>query len=294
MTQAPRADLRLASIFRGRSPDAESPDDAALGAALRQLVEEGERAFPELDLAPDVFVRHLAARAPAGAPPPPSRAPDLFLACACATQVRGAVEAFERAHLGAVGAYLARLRPSSEFVDELRQLLREKLFVERNGSPAKIAEYDGKGALANWVRVVAMRAALNLRQRSPRGVEEAGREREDPATADPEIAYLKRRYGEAFNTAFRGAVAALDHEPRELLRLHFVDGLTLDELAARAGVHRATIARRLAAAREAVADEARRLLRAALGASDAELASLAGIIRSQIELSLPGLLQGSR
>jgi len=138
--------------------------------------------------------------------------------------------------------------------------------------------------------VIALRAAIDLRRRNPHAVEDPPREQEDPATADPETGYLKDRYREAFNTAFRGAVAALGSEQRELLRLHFVDGLTLDQLAARMGVHRATVARRVGAAREAVADEAHRLLHAALGASESELASLAWVMRSQIDLSLPGLL----
>jgi RNA polymerase sigma-70 factor (ECF subfamily) len=111
------------------------------------------------------------------------------------------------------------------------------------------------------------------------------------ANMDPETGYLKERYREAFNAAFRGAVAALSGEQRELLRLHFVDGLTLDQLASVAGVHRATIARRIAAAREAVAGEARRLLLAALGASESELESLAGVMRSQIDVTLAGLLR---
>ncbi len=172
----------------------------------------------------------------------------------------------------------------------MRQALREKLFVGKGDSPPKIAEYDGRGALASWVRVIALRAAIDLRRRTPDDAEDAPRHQEDPPGADPETGYLQQRYREAFNAAFHGAVTALDREQRELLQLHFVEGLTLDQLAARTGVHRTTIARRIAAAREAVTDEARRLLRVSLGATEAELESLAGVMRSQIELSLPGLL----
>jgi RNA polymerase sigma-70 factor (ECF subfamily) len=290
---APSIDLRLAGVFRGRPAEPASADDATLGAALRRLFEEGGRAWPGLDVTPDTFVLHLAARAgagPSGAPlPPVERAADLYLTCACAAQARGAIEAFERAHLGVVGAYLARMRPSPAFVDEVRQQMREKLFVGRDGGRPKITEYDGRGSLASWVRVVALRAAIDLRRQTPDAAPPTPRAEEE-AGGDPETGYLKQRYRQAFNEAFRGAVAALGGDQRELLRLHFVDGLTLDHLAARAGVHRATIARRIAAAREAVAEEARRLLEAALGASDSELESLAAVMRSQIDVSLPGLL----
>jgi RNA polymerase sigma-70 factor (ECF subfamily) len=286
MKPAAISDPELARVFRGRAPDEASAEDAALGARLRQLFDEGQRAWPRLDLDLTAFARFLAAR---GEPPTSDRVPDLYLACACVEGARGAVEAFDRAHLGVVGAYLARMRPSPAFVEEIQQGLREKLFVGKDGGRPKIAEYDGRGSLASWVRVVALRAAIDLRRRGGDVAEEAARPAEQ-AVADPEQAYLKQRYREAFNAAFRGAVAALSVEQRELLRLHFVDGLTLDQLAARAGVHRATIARRIAAAREAVAEEARRLLEAALGTRESELSSLFGVMRSQIDLSLPGLL----
>jgi hypothetical protein len=48
-----------------------------------------------------------------------------------------------------------------------------------------------------------------------------------------------------------------------------------------------------AAAREAIVDEAHRLLRAWLHASESELDSLAGVMKSQIDLTLAGLLKGT-
>jgi RNA polymerase sigma-70 factor (ECF subfamily) len=139
------------------------------------------------------------------------------------------------------------------------------------------------------VRVIALRAAIDLVRRDD-AVEEPGETPDRPVTGDPEIDYVKQRYRKAFNEALRDAVAALPPEPRELLRVHFIEGRTLDQLATDAGASRATIARRLVAAREAVADEARRLLRARLNIGEAELASLAGVMRSQLHLSLPALL----
>jgi RNA polymerase sigma-70 factor (ECF subfamily) len=284
--------LTLAGLFHehGHGHGAASPDDGELEAALRRLFEEGERAWPGLALSPEAFVRHLASRRELPDDLAVVRAADLYLACACASRVRGAVEAFDRAHLGKLDRYLARLRPSPSFVDEVRQVLGEKLFVGSGGAPPKIGEYDGEGALESWVRVIALRAAIDL-QRQGGAVAPDERGRDEPATGDPEIGYLKERYRHAFSAAFRGAVEALGAEDRELLRLRFVDGLTQVEVAARLGVHRATVVRRLDAAQEAVTGGARRLLRAQLGATEDELKSLAGVMRSQIELSLPGLLK---
>src|SRR4029079_15637233 len=87
-----------------------SVPDADLGAALRRLFDEGRRAWPGVALGMEAFVAYLAEHV-GGALPPEVRGPDLYLACACATRVRGAVEAFDRAYLTQMGAYLARLGP---------------------------------------------------------------------------------------------------------------------------------------------------------------------------------------
>jgi RNA polymerase sigma-70 factor (ECF subfamily) len=264
------------------------PEDAD---SLRALFEEGARAWPGVAIAPEVFAAYLAERAVPMDALPPGRASDLYLACACLSRARGALEAFDRAHLRLTGAHLARMRSSATFVDDVRQVLREKLFVGRDGSPPKIAEYDGRGALASWVRVITLRAAIDLRRRTSDVVAEpAGREAAE--RLDPEMGYLQQRYRETFNAAFREAVAALDAEQRALLQRHYVDGLTLEQLAAGEGVHRATIARRIAAARMAVNEEALRRLREALGADPAELESLVGVMRSQLDLSLRWLYPG--
>ncbi len=285
-------DLPLARIFLEHAGGAASPDDGDLEAALRRLFEEGDRAWPGLGLSPEAFVRHLASRRTLPAAPrgrargPISTSP---------ARARRAREAPSRPSIGRTSAgwtsTLARLRPSPAFVDEVRQVLGEKLFVGSGGGPPKIGEYDGRGALESWVRVISLRAAIDLRRQGGAAAAADERGRDEPAMPDPEIGYLKQRYRHAFNAAFRGAVEALDAEDRELLRLRFVDGLTQAEVAARLGVHRATVVRRLEAAQQAVNDGARRLLRAQLGASETELGSFVALMRSQIELSLPGLLK---
>jgi RNA polymerase sigma-70 factor (ECF subfamily) len=258
--------------------------------ALRALFEEGARSFPGIPLAVEAFVAHLAARA-SGELPPAGRGADLYLACACAARAPGALEAFERTQLAQVGAHIARLRPTPAFVDEVRQEVRDKLYVGKDGAPPKIAEYDGRGALVSWVRVVAMRAAIDLRRRAGVAAGPDDRARDAPAAGDPERDYQKEQILRAFDEAIRGAAAALDGEQRRLLRRHFAEGITLDALAAERGVHRATVARKLAAARAALRKDARRRLKDALGLGDAELDGVASWMRSRLDLSLRTLLR---
>ena len=285
----------LAELFRAHAPPGVQQAEADLDLALRRLFEVGRQAWPAIDLPPEAFVRQLAERGASG-PLAEVRAPELYLACACAARVPGAIEAFDGAHLGRVGAFLARLRPSAAFVDDVRQTLREKLFVGKDGVPPKIGEYNGRAAPASWLRVIAVRAAIDLQRASKDAPAESRDdergERGEPgvAASDPEVRFIQQRYREAFNDALRDAVEALSAEQREILRLHFVEGRTLDQLAAALHVHRATIARRLKAAREAVLEQAHRRLEERLGAGHAELESLAGVMLSQLDLSLPRLL----
>jgi len=273
--------------------DAVTPDAISDGALeLRPLFADGRPAWPGRALGCGAFVAHLVQHVAHGGAdlPRAARGPDLYLACACATRVRGALEAFDRAYLAHVDEYLARLGPTPAFVDEVRQELRDKLFVGSDGASPKITEYNGKGALESWVRVVALRAAMDLRRRAPRG---SGDSRAlDPEAADnPEVDCEEGRFRKVFDEALRGALAALEGEQRRILRRHFADGLTLDALAVELDVHRATVARRLAAARTALRLEARRRLQAALGAGESELESFARMMRSRLDLSLPSLFR---
>jgi RNA polymerase sigma-70 factor (ECF subfamily) len=109
---------------------------------------------------------------------------------------------------------------------------------------------------------------------------------------DPEVAYLKRLYREEFKRAFHAAVDALDARDRLLLRQHALDGLSIDQLATLNGVHRATVARWVAAAREALLAATQQQMVRRLRLSRSELASVMRLIRSQLdEVTLPQALR---
>ena len=140
-------------------------------------------------------------------------------------------------------------RCGPDFAAEVAQTVRQKLLVSpAPGQPGKIAEYRGAGPLGGWIRVIAVRVALDLKraQSSPgRADSDADRPRRR-WRGDPEIALLRDLYRDAFRNALHAALAELSGRERNLLRFHFADGLTLDELATSYRVHRATIARWLA------------------------------------------------
>jgi RNA polymerase sigma-70 factor (ECF subfamily) len=140
--------------------------------------------------------------------------------------------------------------------------------------------------------VAATRAAVDL-LRAAGARPQADVEPDDlsPVGDSPELEYLKERYRPQFKAAFQAALESLDGEQRTILRLHIVEGLNIDEVGALFRVHRSTIARWIAAARLHILDEARRQLQRQLGLDAAQFASLAGVVRSQLSLSLSKILR---
>jgi RNA polymerase sigma-70 factor (ECF subfamily) len=278
---------RLIDIYAaGRAPDA---DSAGLEELLQGCLSRARAAWPGLPLDDAAFIEHLGVRVAPSALEA-AHAEDLFLACACARGVAGAIEAFDRAHAVDVRAMHAQARPPRPPVDELEQLVRAKLFV---GPPPKIADYSGAGPLRAWLRVVAARLLVDLARapaarESPRG-DDAWMEVPAPGD-DPELEYLKRVYRAELREAFEEAARALSPEERNVLREHYAHGLTIDEIGAAHGIHRATAARRLEGAREAILRGTRQRLMQRLRLSRRELESVVRLIESQMHVTIERVL----
>jgi RNA polymerase sigma-70 factor (ECF subfamily) len=255
-------------------------------STVEQAMEEARAAWPGVALAPDVF-REWVARRPGAV-----HLVDLYLACACVRGDARAVATFQTRFGPEVALALTGQRASAEFLDEVRQVLWERLLVAREGGEAKLADYSGRGALSKWVRVAAARTALNLRARAPAEALESESELELrlPPAADPERAFLKERYQGEFQAALEAAIADLTVQERNVLRLHFLDGLGIDEIGTLYRIHRSTAARWIARGRERLLEATRQHLRERLRVEEAELDSLMRLVRSQLELSLRGLL----
>jgi RNA polymerase sigma-70 factor (ECF subfamily) len=242
---------------------------------------EGAQAFPDIELSGDDFAAWLAARS---LPPDAPNGADLYLACACLAQRPEALRVFEASYLSQVRRYVARLQLGPDLLDELVQLLREKLLV---GPPPRLGEYNGRGKLAAWLRVVSVRAAIDLmRERAIDPVVLESTPEPQAEVSSPELRALRNRYRPHFEAAFIAALDALSDEQRRLLRLHFVDGLNMEEIGRRFNVNRSTIFRRLNSCTRAVLTRLREQLGSELGVNSAELDSLTGLLRSDLEISL--------
>jgi RNA polymerase sigma-70 factor (ECF subfamily) len=263
-------------------------------AALRRGWEAGRAAWPAVDLDEESFAAHILSKLPpdAGAAQVAGRdAAGLYLACACARAMAPAHAELDRHVLARVPEFLARIQGSSALPDEVCQILRERLLVGKDGEPPRIARYSGEGSLSAWVRVAAVRIALNLLEKMDERLghdSDAIEHARTATTPEAEVAGAHQRA--MFREVLEQAVSALPAEQRTALRLHFVDGLTGDEIGARLGISRATVVRWLSTAKSFLLRETKRLVMDRLRLNPIDAESFIANARSRLDLSLSVLL----
>jgi RNA polymerase sigma-70 factor (ECF subfamily) len=246
-------------------------------------------AWPGLRVEEDAFLERLESL---GAPA--EHVADLYLALGCARRDPLAAAGLDRDYLAQVAQYIARVDPSPLFADEVRQVLRERLLL---GDRPKILDYQGMGPLGAWLRVAALRVALNLkaaasRRRTPHDGTARVFHHGVPAE-NPERQLIKEASRRQFESALRSAISALPPDQRRVLKLHLNERLSIDKIAALHGVHRATAARWLQAARTAIFEGTRGRLRRRLRLTDSDFDRMADSVRSQIDVSLHSQLSRS-
>lgn len=225
------------------------------------------------------------------------RGGELALAFLCFRGDARAILRFDEEFLSRIPEKLRRIDSSESFAGEIVQRTRERLLVAQPGSGdgsgrSRMADYSGRGSLLGWVQVAASRLALNYR-RDEKVSRHVDAEDFDliGATEDPALQLIKQRHQPDFRSAFGDAIAALTDDDRELLRLHFVDGLTLGQIGKLDGVDKSTVSRRLTSVRDVLFADTRRRLEARLGLTHSEFESLMNVIQSQLHLSIERILR---
>jgi RNA polymerase sigma-70 factor, ECF subfamily len=295
MASFPSAPLSPADVRRWERLLLGSEMDAPAGL-VEGLVERVQRAWPDLGVELDSFFEHVADRLSSG--PSSTEVPmwdrlcaeDLYLAFACAGGNARALRAFEQEVRPELAAALARLRVPAERHDDVRQELWHKLCIA--GDRPKILDYSGRGKLRYWFKVTVMRLLIDERRRqAPEAVplDRGSGEFMAPA-ADPEIEYLKRLYSHEFRSALEESAEALTPDVRNVLRSYYCYQMTVDQIAAAYGLHRATAARRVQRAREVLLADTRRRMIERLRIQTADLESVLRLIESRLHLSLHRLL----
>ncbi|HEY5920978.1 MAG TPA: hypothetical protein VIV11_04875 [Kofleriaceae bacterium] len=265
--------------------------DPTTNDQLATLVDEAAATWPGVTVDKADVIAAFQAKLAGDDPPPLTAAGvnELYLALACARGDAAAIASFERVYLDVVQVAVASMRLPAATVEDVRATVRDKLLITEGDRPPRVIDYAGRGRLRGLIQVTATRTAIDR-------IRLEDREAELPAdhqlagAGDIELSLIKAQYREAFVAGFTVAVAALERRDRNLLRLHLLGGVTLEQLAQMYGVHRATVVRWLAAARSALFDATRAHVANTIGAPADELDQMFDLVRSRVELSVERLL----
>lgn len=215
---------------------------------------------------------------------------DLYLAVACTHGDGAALRRFETLFGPTFDRAIRRSPKLGVSTDEFRQLVLDRLFVAPAGTAPRISQYQGRGSLEGWLRVMTSRLVIDL-SRARKRPEAAGDETLVERMSDghnTEVAVLRHSYGPALEQAFSRGLAALDVRQRNLLRQRYLHDVSGDALAKLYGIHRATMFGWLDKARAALLHEVRRALAAAVPGD--QLESVVGMLGSELHVSVRRLL----
>lgn len=238
--------------------------------------ERGRAAWPKLKLDDAEFLEWLGPRAD----DEKVQVEDLWLARACLLGVPGAVAAFQKELLQpALGAL-----PESDR-DDVGQRVLERLLA---GKAPKLAEFEGRGSLARWLRMVALREARTERLVAQREAPLIAERLSGAFMPTPDSQLVKARSQALLKKAIVAALLTLDEEDRQLLALHHLDGVPHGQIGKQVNTPRSTVAWRLQQARQRVLEATRRhLLKSGLQPKEVE--SLFGLVSSRVDMTFSAL-----
>lgn len=276
--------------------DLDGETRARLEPLLDELLTKARAAWPEAELSGRDFAAHLAVVAPeaddVAAALADMNTDDLYLAAACAKGDEGALRHFEKRIIPRAERATARIDGDPGFVDEVLAEVRVKLLVSQRDKPPRIVAYLGRGPLAHWVQVTAMRVAQTFKRRGAR--REVAMEIPDVVASvlgdDPELAPFADELREPFAEAFQEALQELSARERNVLRLYLIEEVSAEKIGRMYRVHRATVARWIAQSRRAVHAATKKRLAQRLELQPMSFESVMGQMMSGVDLSLASFL----
>lgn len=221
-------------------------------------------------------------------------AQELAFAWACGNGQPGSLRVFEEQVMPAAQRAVGRVSAEPGFIDEAMQRLRTRLLMPRGQKPARMLTFRGQGPLLGWVSVAAVRTALGMLREHQRQTQRDEMLWSEavlfPSGVGPDLQHLKNRYAPVLADSLRTACAQLEERDRAVLRLYFAEGLNIEKIGAVYGVHRSTVARWISRTKTALIERMHELMRESQAIPTEELSSIDRLVRSQLEISLGGLL----
>jgi RNA polymerase sigma-70 factor (ECF subfamily) len=180
-----------------------------------------------------------------------------------------------------------RLGLGAPQADDIAQRVAERLWLGREGGQPALASFTAGAPLDAWLKVIAYREGVNMVRGREAPTDDEFIDRL-VGNSDPQALGAKRATAAVFKRCVSAALRELSLHEKELLRMHFLQRTSIDDLAHHHEVHRGTIARWLAQARQRVINATQAALRTEL-AGDAELGDVLALVASQLDVSLSSL-----
>lgn len=280
----------------------DSEDKASARFEAKPLVaiwRRGAEAWPALALREADFVAWLGARL-GELDPVTLVAEDLYLVCAALARVPGASDAFVGRFRGELERHALKV-VDEDLAEELIQELMVDLLTGTDERAPRLEQYSGRGPLRVWLRMAVTRRALNVkRRRDPRTAHDMSSSQvaasfdalaERALDDDPEMAVMRRTHRAAMGEIFAMAIGEIAADERTLLKLHYGEGSTLNELALLHQTSRSAMHRRLEKARSRLLERLAELVGERLSLSESERKSVMRLFVSDLRDSLGRLLR---
>lgn len=274
-------------------------EDEALARAFSDALARGAEAWP--GFAPAPLTVAVTAKGAAGDDDmrqwlDDCDASELWLAAGCVEGLGAALREFDSRYIAPLEGVLDSTRLDAGHAADIKQRVRTKLLGKDEDGVVRLARYCGRGQLTAMTKVIAIRSAVDLtrvQSRHPErqlGADEQAVSRLIDDGLGPEQATMGTEQRAALKQAFEQAVAQLDGLERGVLRLHLVERVSIDEIAAVHDVHRATAARWLTRIRDRLGASTRGVVRERFDLGEAELDSFMRVIDATLDLSLSRVL----
>jgi RNA polymerase sigma-70 factor (ECF subfamily) len=210
---------------------------------------------------------------------------DLLLAWGALEKDPAALKEFDR-----------RLRAcGSRASDDVLQQARQRLLVG-DGKKPKLLAYAGQGALVKWLRTVVLSISIDARRKEKPDQHEGDEKLAMKASSDvgADVRLMKAHHREEFTRAFGAALKSLTAQQRTVLRMRFVDGVSIEDVGRTFNVHRTTAMRWMEQAFQMLLDQTRAQLSDRLKLRPSELDSLLRAFEPSLAERLSRLLPKSQ